>query len=92
MSKSKNKTLDIINNTAKLLVDEESAGKSLHLGGVQEWIIVSPFLADQLKEVEELVVEVEQVDMDCFYWGRMSTKKSIESDDAILEIASLIEG
>ena len=49
---------------------------------VIEWWLVTPFLAEQLKEEDEIVVE----EMDCYWWGRTMSGQAIYMDTVMVNI------
>jgi len=49
---------------------------------VIEWWLVTPFLAEQLKEEDEIVVE----EMDCYWWGRTMSGQAIYMDAVMANI------
>ena len=50
---------------------------------VMEWWLVTPFLAEQLKSENEVILE----DMDCYWWGRTCSGQAIYMDGVISRIA-----
>ena len=50
---------------------------------VFEWWLVSPYLAGELKEQGEVVIDA----LDCHWWGRTTSGQAIYMDSAIQEIA-----
>ena len=52
-------------------------------GEVFEWGLVSPYLAQELKEQREVVIDA----LECHWWGRQSSGQAVYMDAAIQEIA-----
>ena len=50
---------------------------------VFEWWLVSPYLADELKEQGEIVIDA----LGCYWWGRTTSGQAIYMDSAIQKIA-----
>ena len=50
---------------------------------VFEWWLVSPYLAEELKEQGEVVIDA----LDCHWWGRTTSGQAVYMDAAIQEIA-----
>lgn len=48
-----------------------------------EWWLVTPWLAERLKEQGEAVIDA----LDCHWWGRQSSGQAVYMDAAIQEIA-----
>lgn len=48
-----------------------------------EWWLVSPYLADELKEQGEIVIDA----LGCYWWGRTTSGQAIYMDSAIQKIA-----
>ncbi len=57
------------------------------LEDVLEWWLVTPFLADMLKEHGEVILS----DYDCHWWGRTTSGQSIYMDYVIQRIAEETE-
>ena len=53
------------------------------LDDIIEWWLVTPFLAEQLKSEDEIVLE----NMDCYWWGRTCSGQAIYMDEVISRIA-----
>ena len=53
------------------------------LGDVMEWWLVSPYLAQELKQQGEVIIDA----LGCHWWGRQSSGQAIYMDAAIQEIA-----
>ena len=52
-------------------------------GEVFEWWLVSPYLAQELKEQGEVIIDA----LSCHWWGRQSSGQSICMDSVIQKIA-----
>ena len=50
---------------------------------VFEWWLVSPYLAQELKQQGEVIIDA----LGCHWWGRQSSRQAIYMDAAIQEIA-----
>ena len=50
---------------------------------VFEWWLVSPYLAQELKQQGEVIIDA----LGCHWWGRQSSGQAIYMDAAIQEIA-----
>lgn len=48
-----------------------------------EWWLVSPYLAGELKEQGEVIIDA----LDCHWWGRTTSGQAVYMDAAIQEIA-----
>ena len=51
---------------------------------VIEWWLVTPFLAEQLKDKDEVVIE----DLNCYWWGRTCSGQAIYKDSVISRIVN----
>lgn len=52
---------------------------------VFEWWLVSPYLAEELKEQGEVIIDA----LDCHWWGRTTSGQAIYMDSAIQKIAGV---
>ncbi len=50
---------------------------------VMEWWLVTPYLAEQLKDEGEIII----AEHDCYWWGRQTSGQAIYLDKVIQEIA-----
>ena len=50
---------------------------------VLEWWLVTPYMAELLKEKGEVILS----DYDCYWWGRQTSGQALYMDWVILEIA-----
>ena len=53
---------------------------------VMEWWLVTPYMAELLKEKGEVILS----DYDCYWWGRTTSGQALYMDGVIQEIAELI--
>ena len=53
---------------------------------VLEWWLVTPYMADMLKEKGEVILS----DYDCYWWGRTTSVQALYMDGVIQEIAERI--
>ena len=53
-------------------------------GEVFEWWLVSPYLARELKQQGEVIIDA----LGCYWWGRQSSGQAIYMDGVIQEIAA----
>ena len=53
---------------------------------VLEWWLVTPYMADMLKEKGEVILS----DYDCYWWGRTTSGQALYMDGVIQEIAGQI--
>ena len=51
---------------------------------VLEWWLVTPFLAEQLRAENEIVI----AEHDCYWWGRTTSGQAIYMDNVITEICA----
>ena len=50
---------------------------------VLEWLLVTPYMAELLKEKGEVILS----DYDCYWWGRQTSGQALYMDGVIQEIA-----
>ena len=53
---------------------------------VMEWWLVTPYMAELLKEKGEVILS----DYDCYWWGRTTSGQALYMDGVIQEIAGQI--
>ncbi len=53
---------------------------------VMEWWLVTPYMAELLKEKGEVILS----DYDCYWWGRTTSGQALYMDGVIQEIAEQI--
>ena len=53
---------------------------------VMEWWLVTPYMADMLREKGEVIL----ADYDCYWWGRQTSGQALYMDEVIQEIAGQI--
>ena len=54
---------------------------------VLEWWLVTPYMAELLKEKGEVILS----DYDCYWWGRTTSGQALYMDGVIQEIAKQME-
>ena len=54
---------------------------------VLEWWLVTPYMADMLREKGEVILS----DYDCYWWGRQTSGQALYMDGVIQEIAGQME-
>lgn len=66
-------------------IDEEYTYPFVDTNGeVFEWWLVSPYLARELKQQGEVIIDA----LGCYWWGRQSSGQAIYMDGVIQEIAA----